>query len=134
MKDFSVYDLQTQRYCPEGKMTIEHEDWVFLRELDGFIPTKYNIKMEVEDGIYEVTAHVCNATTWGVTYKVPDNPVATLTFDKVEGRFTYNDGTKKELTGGRGTISVRQWHAYPNILPPELYSDETKSGEKFETL
>ncbi len=134
IKDFSVYDLQTQRYYPEGKMTIEHEDWVFLRELDGFIPTKYNIKMEVEDGIYEVTAHVCNATTWGVTYKAPDNPVATLTFDKVEGRFTYNDGTRKELTGGRGTISVRQWHAYPNILPPELYSDETRSGEKFETL
>lgn len=35
---------------------------------------------------------------------------------------------------GRGAMSVRQWHAYPNILPRELYSDEQKSGEKFETL
>jgi len=31
-------------------------------------------------------------------------------------------------------MSVRQWHAYPNILPRELYSDEVKSGEKCETL
>ena len=134
MKDFSVYDLQTERHYPEGKMDIEHEDWVFLRELDGFIPTKYNIKIEVEDGIYEVKAHVCNASTWGVTYKVPDNPVATLTFDEVEGTFTYKDGTIKKLTGGRGVISVRQWHAYPNLLPRELYTDETREGEKFETL
>lgn len=135
MKDFSVYDLQTQKYYPEGKKTIKHENWVFLRELDGFIPTKYNIKIEVEDGVYEVTAYVGNATTWGVTFKVPDYPVATLTFDKVEGSFTYNNGTRKELTGGRGTMSVRhQWHAYPNLLPGELYNEETKSGEKFDTL
>jgi len=31
-------------------------------------------------------------------------------------------------------MSVRQWNAYPNILTRELYSDEVKSGEKFETL
>jgi hypothetical protein len=134
MKDFSIYDLQEQKHYPEGDMTIEHEDWAFMRELDGFIPSVYKIKIEVEDGIYEVKAHVCNATPWGVTYKVPDNPVATLTFDMVEGRFTYSNGTEKELTGGRGTISIRQWHAYPNILPRELYSDETQEGEKFETL
>jgi len=88
----------------------------------------------VEDGIYAVRAHVCNATTWGVTFKVPDMPVATLTFDKVEGQFTYKDGSVKKLNGGRGTMSVRQWHAYPNILPRELYSDEVLSGEKFDTL
>ena len=40
----------------------------------------------------------------------------------------------KELTGVRGILSIRQWHAYPNILPEELYSDEVKNGEKFETL
>lgn len=134
MKDFSVYDLQTEKHYPEGEMTIQHEDWAFMRELDGFIPTTYKIKMEVADGIYEVKAHVGNATTWGVTFQVPDNPVATLTFDTVEGRFVYHDGTVKELTGGRGVLSIRQWHAYPNILPRELYSDECKTGEKFETL
>lgn len=79
-------------------------------------------------------AKVANARTWGVTYKVPDNPVASLIFDTVEGKFTYKDGTVKVLTGGRGSMSVRQWHAYPNILPRELFSDEEKSGEKFDTL
>ncbi len=134
MKDFAVYDLQTERYYPTGDMTIEHEDWVFLRELDGFIPAYYNIKITVEDGLYEVRAHVGNARTWGVTYKVPDNPVATLIFDDVQGKFTYKDGSVKVLTGGRGSMSVRQWHAYPNVLPRELFSDEEKSGEKFDTL
>lgn len=31
-------------------------------------------------------------------------------------------------------MSIRQWHAYPNTLPRELYSDEKRSGEKFDTL
>lgn len=134
MKDFSVYDVENKKHYPEGKLTIEHENWAFLRELDGFIPTEYKIRIEVEDGVYEVRAHVGNATTWGVTHKVPDNPVATLIFDKVEGTFTYKDGRVKTLTGGTGDMSVRQWHAYPNILPRELYSDEVLSGEKFDTL
>ena len=134
MKDFSIYDLEKKKHFPEGTMTIEHEDWAFLRALDGFIPTIYRVKIEVEDGIYEIKAHVCNATTWGVTFKVPDNPVATLTFDVVEGTFTENNGTIRTLTGGMGNMSVRQWHAYPNILPRELYNDEVKTGEKFSTL
>ena len=134
MKDFSIYDLDTQKHYPEGELTITHEDWAFMRELDGFIPSVYKIAIKVEDGVYEVRAHVANATTWGVTFKVPDYPVATLTFDTVEGTFTFNDGTVKALTGGRGVMSVRQWHAYPNILPRELYSDEAKIGERFDTL
>lgn len=134
MKDLSVYDLEREKHYPEGKMTITHEDWAFLRELDGFIPTVYKIKIELEDGVYEIKAHVGNATTWGATFKVPDNPVATLTYDKVEGTFTGKDGAVRKLTGGRGTMSIRQWHAYPNILPQELYSDEVKTGEKFDTL
>lgn len=108
MKDFAIYDLENDRYYPEGKMTIEHEDWAFMRELDGFVPTWYNIKIEVGDGVYEVRAHVCNARTWGVTFQVPDNPVATLIYDTVEGKFTYKDGRVRMLTGGRGTMSIRQ--------------------------
>lgn len=137
MKDFAVYDLETGKYYPEGKMTINHEDWVFFRELDGFIPSTYKITIEVEDGVYEVEAHVCNATTWGATHRVPDNPVATLTYDRVEGRFINRDGSIRALTGGRGTMSIRQWHAYPNILPRELYGDaEPRTGcdNKFDTL
>lgn len=137
MKDFAIYDIENDKYYPEGEMTIEHEDWAFMRELDGFIPSYYNIKIAVEDGVYEVYAHVANARTWGVTYKVPDNPVATLVFDKVDGKFTYSDGRVRVLTGGRGSMSIRQWHAYPNILPRELYSDEEQTANtesKFDTL
>lgn len=101
-KDFSLYDLTSKKHYPEGSLDIQHEDWAFMRELDGFIPTVYKIRMEVEDGVLEVKAHVGNATTWGVTFRVPDNPVATLTFDKVRGRFIGRDGTTRELTGGRG--------------------------------
>lgn len=134
MKDFAIYDLEKEKYYPEGEMTIEHEDWVFVRELDGFIPNYYNIKIKVEDGVYEIRAHAGNVRVWGVTFKVPDHPVATIVYDKVEGKFTYNDGTVRELTGGRGSMSVRQWHAYPSMLPRELYSDEVLTGEKFSTL
>lgn len=137
MKDFAVYDIENGQYYPEGKMTIGHEDWAFLRELDGFIPTRYNIRIDVKDGVYEVHAHVANARTWGATHKVPDYPVATLVFDKVEGRFSDKEGRVRILTGGRGSMSIRQWHAYPNILPRELYSDEetsVNSLSKFETL
>lgn len=134
MKDLAVNDLVTGRYYPEGKMTIQHDDWTFLRELDGFIPSVYKVIIELEDGVYEIRAHVGNATTWGVTHSVPDAPVATLHYDRVEGTFTDKNGFVRTLTGGRGTMSVRQWHAYPAILPRELYSDEMLTGEKFNTL
>ena len=99
MKDFALYDLATQRYYPEGKLTITHEDWAFLRELDGFIPTTYHISIEVADGRYEAEAHVCNATTWGATHRVPDNPVATLTYGRVTGTF---NPTRRYGTGVDG--------------------------------
>ena len=134
MKDFAIYNLETGTYYPDGELTIEHEDWAFMRELDGFVPTYYNITIRVTDGVYKVRAHVCNARTWGVTFKVPDNPVATLIFDTVEGSFTYQDGTVQQLTGGRGSMSIREWHAYPNLLPRELFTDEVNTGEKFDTL
>lgn len=105
-----------------------------MRELDGFVPMVYNIRIEVEDGVYEVRAHTGNATVWGVTYKVLDNPVATLLFDSVEGTFTSADGSIRHLTGGKGNMSIRQWHAYPRILPRELYEDTVKTGERFATL
>lgn len=134
MKDQSVYDIEKQQYYPEGNLEITHEDWFFLRELDGFLPETYNIRITTEGGVLEIRSKVANIHTWGVTYKVPDNPVGTLIFDKAEGTFTAKDGTVRKLSGGKGALSVRQWHAYPSILPRELYSDEVLTGEKFETL
>ena len=149
MKDFSILDLATgKHYTTEGhtkggdndntEMETIHEDWAFLRELDGFIPMTYRYIFRLEDGCrYEIEAKAVNATCWGATHKVPDNPVATLTFGEVNGRFIYPDGTVKELTGGKGCLSIRQWHAYPNILPRELYTDnaaEIHSESKFDTL
>jgi len=137
IKDFSVYDRENGKHYAEGEMKLTHENWMFIRELDGFVPENYRISIKVSDGIYEVTAHTCNVRTWGVTFKVPDMPVATLVFDKVEGTFTYNDGTKKVLTGGNGEMSIRQWHSYPNILPRELYTDANINAnvtDKFKTL
>lgn len=138
MKDFALYDLLTGKYYPEGKLTVNHEDWVYLRELGGFIPETYRISVEVEDGVLEAEAHVCNATTWGATGKVPDTPVGTLTYGEVKGRFSCNDGSVRQLTGGRGVMSVRQWHAYPDIMPRELagLSDnkDVQCKNKFDTL
>lgn len=145
IKDYSIYDLDTKKhYTSDGnlkggdndltEMEIIHEDWVFSRDLDGFYPNYYNIRITTPDGVYEMRAHTCNVRTWGVTFKVPDNPAGTLVYDKVEGTFTANDGTVKHLTGGRGTMSIRQWHQYPNMLPRELYCDDELTGEKFDTL
>ena len=86
-----------------------------------------SIKAEYSGVVSQILVKVGETT-------VPDNPVATLIFDSVEGKFTYNDGTVKTLTGGRGAMSVRQWHQYPNMLPRELYCDDELTGEKFETL
>lgn len=136
MKDFAVALPGEGLYFPDGKLTIEHEDWAFYRALGGFLPMVYRITIETEGGILRVKAHSGNASTWGATHRVPDNPVATIHFDSVEGTFTYSDGRVRELTGGRGTMSVRQWHAYPQILPMELFSDMTLDADetKFDTL
>lgn len=147
MKDFSINDLVTGRsYGSDGTfkggdrdtsvMEITHGDWAFLRELDGFIPTSYRMRFNVEDGCYEISARVANASVWGATFRTPDNPVATLVFEDVRGTFTDKSGTVRTLTGGRGCLSIRQWHQYPSILPRELYSDEAmpESESKFDTL
>ncbi len=146
MKDYSLYDEKTgKHYTSDGhlkggdkdlsEMEIIHEDWAFYRELDGFYPSIYNIKLKTEDGIYDVRFQVANIVTWGVTFTCPDNPVATLIFDGAEGTFSYKDGRVKELRGGYGFMSIRQWHQYPRLLPRELYSEDAReSGIKFDTL
>ena len=136
MKDFALTLPEEGLYFPEGKLTIEHEDWAWYRALGGFLPMVYRITIETEGGVLRVKAHSGNAFSWGATHRVPDNPVATIHFDSVEGTFTFCDGTVKQLSNGRGTMSVRQWQAYPQILPRELFTDSTVTPDesKFDTL
>ena len=146
MKDYSLYDLTTgKHYTSDGtlkggdrdvtELEFIHEDWIFVRDIDGFIPGTYRVLIKTEDGTYEMTAKAANVSPWGVTFKVPDNPVATLTYRDVQGRFIGKDGSVHELTNGHGCMSIRQWHQYPNILPRELYTDELQEGGvKFDTL
>lgn len=64
-----------ERYVAVDSSAAELGGWAFMRSLDGFIPSKYEIRIEVEGDLYRILAEVSNATTWGVTFKVPDNPV-----------------------------------------------------------
>ncbi|HBL32647.1 MAG TPA: hypothetical protein DDZ96_02355 [Porphyromonadaceae bacterium] len=120
LKDMVLNVVDGKQYFPAGDFHIEHQEWVFFPALGAFIPTVYKVTMETEGGVLEYTAHVANATVWGVTGKVPDNPVATLNWDKVEGTFTGKDGHKQLLTNGMGGVSIRQWKPYPSLFPVDL--------------
>ncbi|WP_028297340.1 hypothetical protein [Olivibacter sitiensis] len=121
-KDMSLNLAEENLYFPTGDFTIEHLEWAYLQALGAFIPTVYKIVMEVDAGVLEFTAKVVGATVWGVTAKSPSTPVATLNWDKLEGTFTYENGSTKSLSGGLGGVSIRQIKPYPSIFAPELVS------------
>lgn len=130
-QDLHIYDIENDKdYC-EGKLTIERDDWAYVNEFDGFLAHTYHITEEVEDGRLEITAHVGNANFWGNTNKRPENPCATSVFDKVEGRFVYNDGRVRKLTNGAGSMAVRQWRPYPDLFPRNLFVKVEEGNVKF---
>jgi hypothetical protein len=136
-KDMSLNILYGEgiQYFSEGSFEIEHQEWAYLRALGAFIPTVYKIKMQVLLGTLEFTAKAVGATVWGVTNIGPSTPVATLNWDKLEGVFTYNDGTKQVLTNGFGGTSIRQIKPYPSIFAPELsFDDPLLNGKRYTTL
>lgn len=133
MKDQVITLVDEQLYLPAGDMVIEHHEWAYMPKYGGFIPTVYKIRIETEAGVLNMTAHAVNGGTWGVTGKVPDNPVACLNWDKVEGTFTFADGTVKQLTNGYGNMSIRQWRAYPSMIPP-VNAGGINQEERFATL
>lgn len=133
MKDLAINLVEENKYIPSGNLNIEHHDWAFLPQYGGFIPTVYKVTMETEEGILAFTAHVVSARTWGVTGDVPDNPVATLEWDNMEGTFTFKDGRVKVLTNGMGGVSIRQWRAYPNITPLSLGGANLDYGVRMKT-
>lgn len=133
MKDFALNLVDGARYFPEGDFSIEHLEWVYFPQYGGFIPSEYRIRFEVEAGTLELHAHAATATTWAVTANVPDNPVATLMWDCLDGAFTSKDGYSQELTNGFGGMSIRQWRQYPSITPP-ISVEGLATGERYTTL
>lgn len=134
MKDQVITLVDEQLYLPAGKMDIQHEEWAYMPQYGGFIPTVYKVSIETEAGVLNMRAHAANVRTWGVTGKCPDNPVATIEWDTVEGTFTYTDGTVKELSNGFGDVSIRQWRAYPSLIPPVGMYGGINKEERFTTL
>ena len=133
MKDQVVTLQEEGIYLPAGKMEIEHHDWVYVPRFGGFVPGVYRISIETEKGTINFSARAVNVRTWGVTGNVPDNPVATIAWDAVEGTFTYTDGTVKTLTNGFGGMSIRQWRAYPSLIPP-IANNSLNREARFTTL
>jgi hypothetical protein len=134
-KDMSLNLVEPKRYLPTGNFAIQHDDWAYLHPLGAFIPTRYKVTMETDAGVLEMAANVVGATVWGVTGTVPDAPVATLNWDKVEGCFTDKAGRRRTLTNGLGGTSIRQWKPYPNIFPLDLAGAEVpKDVSRLTTL
>jgi len=134
MKDQVITLVDENKYLPEGKLDIQHHEWAYMPQFGGFIPTIYKIKIETEAGTLNMTAHAATARTWGVTGKYPDHPVATIHWDIVEGTFTDRNGKIKELHNGYGDMSIRQWRAYPSLIPPIDLNVSMNKEEKFTTL
>jgi len=134
MKDQVITLVEENQYLPMGEMTIDHHDWAYMPRFGGFLPMLYKIQIETEAGTLNMSAHAVNARTWSVTGQCPDNPVATIIWDDVEGTFTYKDGTVKELHNGYGNMSIRQWRAYPSLFPPMGMESAINKEERFKTL
>ena len=128
-KDMSLNLVDENQFLPTGNFEIQHYDWAYLHPLGAFIPTRYRVTVETEAGVLEMAANVVGATVWGVTGTVPDTPVATLNWDKLEGTFTYKSGRSRTLTNGLGGTSIRQWKPYPNTFLPDLAGAEVSKGE-----
>ncbi len=121
-RDMSLYMVDEKQYFPAGNFTIEHHNWAWLQPLGAFIPTYYQVTIETEAGVLEMSADVVGYHMWGATGTVPDNPILALRWDRdaINGTFTYKDGRKKTLTNGLGASIIREWKPYPSIIIPGI--------------
>ncbi len=115
-KDISLYLIDEKQYVPAGEFNIEHHDWAFDPTSGAFIPTRYNVTIETEAGVLEMTANAVSCYVASGIGEAPDSPTTLLDWDKVDGTFTYKDGRTKTLTNGLGGTLIRQWKPYPGVL------------------
>jgi hypothetical protein len=128
-KEGSLYLVDEKKYVPFHTFDIEHHDWAYHSELEGFIPTRYHVTVETDAGVLEMDSRIVGAAVWAVTGTVPDFPFALLHWDAVQGTFTYKDGRKKSLTDGRAESIFRQWKPYPRIFTPEAFGVARKVAD-----
>ncbi len=119
VKEMSVNILDGEQFYPVGDFEIEHHEWAYHPRLGAFVPTRYNIRPEVETGVLEMCGDIVESKLWGMRGEVPDTPLYTHNFGKLDGRFTYRDGRTIPLTNGVGGGCVRLWKPYPGILMPQ---------------
>jgi hypothetical protein len=129
-KDGALNLVDEQKYLQFHAFDIEHHDWAFHPDMGVFIPTRYRVTVETDEGVLEFGARIVGAAPWAVTGEVPDFPFALLHWDEVQGTFTYKDGRKRTLTNGRAANIARQWKPYPRMLSPEALGMAPKLLDK----
>lgn len=108
------------QFYPVGKATIEHHEWAYHPQLGAFVPTRYIVTLDTDAGVMDLAGNIVESKLWGMKGGVPDAPLYTHNFDKLNGVFTYKDGRQVKLNNGLGGGCVRIWKQYPNILMPQV--------------
>ena len=111
--------VEGNQYFPVGDLKYEHHDWAYHPQLGAFVPTRYKMTIEVEAGVLEMAGDVAELKLWGTKGTVPDAPLYTHNFARLDGVFTYKDGRKVVLHNGLAGGCVRLWKPYPSILMPQ---------------
>lgn len=125
-KDLSLYfrdenvhfaTVDTKDNDDDCTFTVYHDDWAYLAQIASFIPTTYQITVEVEIGTLVIDANVCGCKclTQGENLQA-DVPNLMLDMDIVQGTFTYKDGQVRQLTNGFCSSNVVLWKTFPSTI------------------
>lgn len=130
VKEIGLNIVDGGAFYPVGDLQIEHHEWAFHPRLGAFVPTRYKMSVQVEDGRLDLHGDIVESKLWGMRGGVPDAPLYTHNFDRLAGRFTYNDGRVIELDNGYGGGCVRLWKPYPSILMPHTGDEFTPYADR----
>lgn len=120
-KYFATKDPLAERNGDADEMLnfdVHHEDWAFVKAIGVFVPTTFEVRVEVEDGVLEYMAKACGCKCVALQPDAEaDVPNITLDTKIVEGTFTYRDGRVMELHNGFFINNIVIWRGYPSMLP-----------------